>query len=97
MLTSAFNVLGNCMKCVDCDTRVSVVPPGALVLLYPRQTKLVFTRVVAALLVSFRRQGFRIFSYLDDWLLVVISQVFLVHHLSLLLQMTRVLIFVITF
>ena len=28
------NVLGNCMKCIDCDTRVSVVPPGALVLLY---------------------------------------------------------------
>ena len=25
------NVLGNCIKCIDCDTRVSVVPPGALV------------------------------------------------------------------
>merc|ERR1712002_1041738 len=24
-------VLGNCMKCIDCDIRVSVVPPGALV------------------------------------------------------------------
>ena len=28
------NVLGNCMKCIDCDTRVSVVPPGALVFLH---------------------------------------------------------------
>ena len=26
------SVLGNCTKCIDCDTRVSVVPPGALVL-----------------------------------------------------------------
>ena len=26
------NVLGNCIKCIDCDTRVSVVPPGALVI-----------------------------------------------------------------
>ena len=25
------SVLGNCTKCIDCDTRVSVVPPGALV------------------------------------------------------------------
>ena len=26
------NVLGICMKCIDCDIRVSVVPPGALVI-----------------------------------------------------------------
>ena len=38
------NVLGNCIKCIDCDTRVSVVPPGALVyidtyMLAPQQSE----------------------------------------------------------
>ena len=40
----------------------------------------VFTRVVATLIAHLRLQGIRIFFYLDDWLLVAVSQSLLLSH-----------------
>ena len=55
----------------------------------------VFTRVVSALAAHLRSQGLRLFTYLDDWLLVANSESVLRSHLSLLLHLTQGLGFII--
>ena len=53
----------------------------------------VFTRLVAVVIASLRRQGIRIFHYLDDWLLVANSRALLEIHLEIILHLTKNLAF----
>ncbi|XP_041477327.1 uncharacterized protein LOC121425366 [Lytechinus variegatus] len=55
----------------------------------------VFTRVVTAVAAHLRKQGLRLFVYLDDWLLVADSEAKLLSHLSLLLRVTQKLGFIV--
>ncbi|XP_033099816.1 E3 ubiquitin-protein ligase UBR4-like [Anneissia japonica] len=55
----------------------------------------VFTRVVKSLGPVFHARGIRIFMYLDDWLVVANSRVTLLHHLSIVLDMTETVGFII--
>ena len=49
----------------------------------------VFTRLVAVVIASLRRQGIRIFHYLDAWLLVANSRALLELHLQTTLRLTQ--------
>ena len=48
----------------------------------------VFSRIVATVIGHLRRQGIRIFYYLDDWLLVAQSQAILKSHLQITLKLS---------
>ena len=55
----------------------------------------VFSRVVATVIAHLRLQGFRIFYYLDDWLLVAESQSLLQSHIQATLQLAQNLGFIV--
>ena len=55
----------------------------------------VFSRIVATFIGHLRRQGIRIFYYLDDWLLVAESQALLESHLQITLELSQKLGFII--
>ncbi|XP_033116453.1 uncharacterized protein LOC117116501 [Anneissia japonica] len=59
-------------------------------LVYPR-----LLRVVKSLGAVFHARGIRIFMYLDDWLVVANSRATLLHHLSIVLDMTETVGFII--
>ena len=55
----------------------------------------VFSRIFATVIGHLRRQGIRIFYYLDDWLLVAESQALLESHLQITLELSQRLGFII--